>query len=135
MGKNTEVKISLKLGQVERKNKEAAKEALEIITNDLMNFSSAAAPVDEHILEGKYDDKYWEEGNRLLSSVTFSVNEGNYNYAFKVHEEHPIGGLGEKTKNKPLAQSGLTSKTYPAGGNYLKWSLTSCRKRIYKIFR
>jgi hypothetical protein len=103
-------------------------QALDDVTQDLVNMSSQSAPVDEHILEGKYDVKEKDTNKLLERIVSYSVLEEDFNYAYFVHENHPIGGLGEKTRKKPAGQSAITGKTYPAGGKFLTAPLAMNRK-------
>jgi hypothetical protein len=101
----------------------ALRGALQDIGDDLSNMASQAAPIDKGILEGSYNVEMKNSSWTPSVRVTFSVQQGNFNYAQYVHDNHPIGGIGADTRAKPSASSGITGQTFPAGGNFLKGPL------------
>lgn len=128
MAKKTKLNIKLNTNSFTKKAEDLIEEGLKDITTDLLNMSSQSAPIDEKILETKHDEKYWKEGTVFKSEVSYSVNEGDFNYAYWVHETHPIGGISEKTKNKPPGTSAISRKSFPAGGQFLKAPMDLNRK-------
>lgn len=124
----TKITINLNTEKVKKEADKLLQQGLEDITTDLVNMSSQSTPIDEHILETKHDERYWKEGDQLKSEVKYSVNEGDFDYAYWVHQFHPIGGLGPKTKNKPPGTSAISGKSFPAGGKFLKQPMELNRK-------
>ena len=124
----TKITVNLNIEKVKKEAEKLLQEGLEDITTDLVNMSSQSAPISEHILEGKHDERYWKEGQQLKSEVSYSVNEGDFDYAWWVHETHPIGGISEKTKNKSPGTSQISGKSFPAGGKFLKKPMDLNRK-------
>jgi hypothetical protein len=119
---------NLNIEKVKKQAEKLLQEGLEDVTTDLLNMSSQSAPIDEHILESKHKERYWKEGDQLKSEIKYSVNEGDFDYAWWVHETHPVGGLGPETKNKPPGTSAISGKSFPAGGKFLKQPMEINRK-------
>ena len=128
-------KIKFKDKEFTAETQKVLAQALDDVTQDLVNMSSQSAPVDEHVLEAKYDVKERDTNTRLERTVTYSVEDEGFNYAYFVHETHPIGGIGEQTQKKPAGQSSITGRTHPAGGKFLTAPLAMNRKGYIKYIQ
>jgi hypothetical protein len=124
--------VDLKTDKLKKLTEKIAEEALNDISDDLSATASAASPVDKGILQGEYEVLRHKTGNEISREVIFSVEEAEFNYAEFVHNTHPRGGIGEETRNKPPAQSGITKKSFPAGGFFLKGPLDQNRQDYVK---
>lgn len=116
----TKVKLRIDKRSIINRTDKALVQALDDCAQDLENMAAQCAPIDFGTLEGSGFKQEIHTGKKVGFEVAFSVKEKNFNYAWYTHEHHPVGGIGAKTKAKPDGQSGITGKTYPAGGNYLK---------------
>jgi hypothetical protein len=128
-------KIKFRDKEFTEETKKVLSQALDDVTQDLVNMSSQSAPVDEHILEGKHNVKEKDTNTRLERIVSYSVLEGDFNYAYWVHQTHAIGGVGEETKKKSAGQSAITGRTHPAGGLFLTAPLAMNRKGYIKYIQ
>ncbi|PFW43796.1 hypothetical protein [Priestia megaterium] len=102
---------------ISRLASQGAQTAMQDVVNDLAKASSGAAP---H-LTGRLEDSYTTEvghdsAYRIKGTVSYSVSEGGYNYAIKMHEGNYNLGAGSQAKN---GGQGMSGKSYPVGNKFL----------------
>ncbi|MDT0155641.1 hypothetical protein Q9R51_26375, partial [Priestia aryabhattai] len=66
---------------------------------------------DSYTTEVSHDSTY-----RIKGTVSYSVSEGGYNYAVKMHEGTYNLGAGSQAKS---GGHGMSGKTYPVGNKFL----------------
>lgn len=114
-----DVDIREVLQSLERSNKSVGKivkQAVDDCVDDLIRTSSEAAPHDHGILEKSWSKKSQVSTTQIDADVTYSVREGNGNYALWTHEADY--NLGPGSQAKP-GGTGMSGKTYPVGNKYL----------------
>lgn len=95
------------------------KMAIEDCMDDLVQVSGDAAPHYKGILEGSSSKEITvkKKGIEIEATVEYSVAEGDYNYAIKMHET--TYKLGEGSLKKPGGQSRMSGKHYEVGPKFL----------------
>jgi hypothetical protein len=96
--------------------REAARTALHDVADDLVRASSGAAPKDKGILEKSWHKAVKGSGTKMYAEVGYSVKEGGYDYAVRMHED--TYNLGPGSRAKP-GGAGMSGKTYPVGNKFL----------------
>lgn len=87
--------------------------ALDDAAQDLLRISREAAPLDEGALRRSGKVSKFLDPNALVAEVSFSAVKGNYNYAYRMHEDEyqlgpsSVGGtdgynVGNKFLQRPL---------------------------------
>jgi hypothetical protein len=105
-----------KVVNAQRHVKQAAREALHDITDDLVRASSGAAPHKEGVLEKSWAKKVVGSGRYLYGFVGYAVKEGGYDYAVRMHETTYNLGPGSRAKGGGVGMSG---RVYPVGPKFL----------------
>lgn len=120
------------LKQATKGLKAALKTAVEDCIDDLVYTSSGAAPHDKGILEGSWAKEIQASGHAdsVSGTVEFSVKEGDFNYALRMHEGEY--NLGDGSVQKDGVSSRLSGKYYPVGNKYLTRPLEG-NKAAYRV--
>ena len=108
------------LSRMEREAKDALKQAMDDVADDLVRVSSEIAPHDKGILEKSHAKEVKVVGVKVDLTVSYTVIErnsrGNFNYALYMHEG--IYDLGEGSRRKP-GTSGMSGRHYDVGNKFL----------------
>jgi len=121
------VRTEIKTNEFKAYSKKASNtvnRALNRVLDDLVRTSSQSAPHDKGILEKSWSKEVKLEGLSPVGIVSYTVKKaggagkqnGNFNYALKMHETNY--NLGEGSRAKP-GGTGMSGKTYPVGKGFL----------------
>lgn len=94
-----------------------AEQAMNDVVDELVRISSEITPFDKGTLTESHTKKVKKTMNGVEASVSYSVREGDFNYALWIHEG--VYDHGEGTMNRG-GTSGWSGKTYRAGRKYLE---------------
>ncbi|MDC3413963.1 hypothetical protein [Terrihalobacillus insolitus] len=117
------------LNRIERNIKSVAEEAAHDIADELIRIASEITPFDKGTLSRSHTKKVRIVGNRIEAEVTFSVREGDFNYALWIHEG--IYNHGEGTMRRS-GTTGWSGKRYYVGRKYLERPLKGEQQAFYR---
>lgn len=107
--------------------------AVQDMTDELTRIASEIAPIDKGTLRIKHTQKVKKNlfTGMFEGHISFSVLEGDFNYALWIHEG--AYELGEQSKASPGTQ-GWSGKHYDVGRKYLSRPLEGEREAFLEYF-
>lgn len=117
------------LDKVEKDVLKAAEVAVNDITDELIRIASEITPFDKWILAKSHERKVRVTRNGVESEVSFSVREGNFNYALWIHEG--VYNYGKGTLRRS-GTSGWSGKHYSAGRKFVERPLKGEERAFYE---
>lgn len=115
--------------RVSKKVQDSAKVALEDCVYELIRIASEITPFEKGILQKSHSEKVKVNRSGYEGIVTFSVKEGDFNYALWTHEG--IYNYGEGTLRRK-GTVGWSGKYYYAGRKYVERPLKGEQEAFYK---
>lgn len=94
-----------------------AERGMNDVVDDLIRVSSHIAPHDKGTLEKSHTREVTWNGNKITGEITYSIKEGDFDYALWTHEM--TYNLGEKSRLKPGTE-GMSGKHYEVGNKYVE---------------
>jgi|SRR5699024_8673346 len=105
------------LKQIERNALNTVETAMNDVLDELIRIASEITPFDKGILQRSYSKSLSKSSGGFKGEVTFSVREGNFNYALWIHEG--VYNLGSGSAKRP-GTTGWSGKRYTVGRKYLE---------------
>lgn len=101
----------------ERRAMDGAEKGMTDVVNELVRIASEITPFDKGTLRKSHTSKIIKKAGDIEGEVTFSVKEGDFNYALWIHEG--VYELGEESEEQ-TGTSGWSGKSYDVGRKYLE---------------
>ncbi|WP_163530885.1 hypothetical protein [Halobacillus ihumii] len=130
-GMNFDVNASSFLTKMEMADKnamEAGEQGMNDVVDELIRISSEITPFYKGILQKSHKRKVRKTAGNIEAEVSYSVLEGDFNYALWIHEG--VYELGEESEAKG-GTTGMSGKTYQVGRKYLERPLKGERQAFY----
>jgi hypothetical protein len=117
------------LNRMDSRIKNIAKQAAHDIADELIRIASEITPFDKGILARSHTKQVKVVGNNVEAKITFSVKEGDFNYALWIHEG--VYKHGEGTMRR-AGTTGWSGKRYYAGRKYVERPLKGEQEAFFR---
>lgn len=117
------------LKQVERNAFKTAERAFNDVLDELIRIASEITPFDKGVLQRAHTRSITQNSDGMVGEVTFSIREGNFNYAIWIHEG--VYNLGEKSATRS-GTVGWSGRKYEVGRKYLERPMKGEEEAFYR---